>query len=118
MSDLIYLASPYTHEDAGVMEMRFEMACTQAVEMMGAGMIVFSPIAHCHPLSDWHDLPGDWEYWQRFDEAILKACGKLVVLKLDGYEHSAGIAAEVMIAKRLGIPVEWWEFGDIQGEKL
>ena len=98
---MIYLASPYTHPDPAVRQERFEAACRAAAALIGAGRIVFSPVSHSHPICQ-HGLPGDWEFWQRQDIELLAACDEVVVLKLDGWQHSCGVKAEIAAARALG----------------
>jgi hypothetical protein len=57
--------------------------------MMERGEVVFSPIAHTHPIALKGSLPTDWEYWKKVDEEFIKACSKLGVLILDGWEDSS-----------------------------
>jgi hypothetical protein len=98
---LVYLASPYSHPDTSVREVRFQEVCRAAAHLMKAGLHVFSPIAHTHPISLAGKLPGDWEYWKAYDETVLASCFALAVLKLDGWDQSKGIQGEVDIARRL-----------------
>jgi hypothetical protein len=71
--------------------------------------MVFSPIAHCHPLAMAGGLPGDWEFWKRYCLATLTPCRQLWVLKLPGWEDSKGIAGEVQEATRQGKPIYYLE---------
>ena len=103
---LIYLASPYSHPDRQIQEQRFQAVCQQAAEMMRRGELVFSPIAHTHPIAA-YDLPGDWAFWRRYDRAMLERCDELAVLQLDGWEESIGVKAEIAIAKDLNLPVRF-----------
>jgi len=106
-NELIYLASPYSHAYCGVMADRFRDVCSAASRLMRDGYNIFSPIAHTHPIALAGGLPTDFDYWQKYDEIILSRCDRLVVLMLDGWEKSNGIAMEIKIAKRIGIPVEY-----------
>ena len=72
---------------------------------MRAGLYVFSPISHSHPIALAGGLPLDWQYWEGYDREILKHCGALVVLAVDGWQQSAGVKGEVKIAEELGIGV-------------
>jgi nucleoside 2-deoxyribosyltransferase len=101
---MIYLCSPYTHPDPAVVQRRFDAVCRAAAELIRQGQIVFSPVAHSHPIAR-YGLPGNWAFWQRQDLALLAACDELVVLKLDGWQHSRGVQAEIAAAKALGKPV-------------
>lgn len=38
---------------------------------------------------------------------MISACQRLVVLKLEGWETSTGVTAEIEIAKRKGISVDY-----------
>jgi hypothetical protein len=102
---LVYLASPYSHPDPAVREGRFQEVCRAAAHLMRAGLHVFSPIAHTHPVALAGSLPSGWEYWRGYDDAVLSACRALVVLAMEGWESSRGVAGEVEIARELGIPI-------------
>lgn len=100
----IYLASPYTHCDASVRAKRFEAACRAAAALMRSGRIVFSPIAHGHPICE-HGVPSDWTQWQELDRHMLRHCDELVVLTLDGWRESCGVQAEIDLAIEMDLPV-------------
>ena len=101
---MIYLASPYSHPDPAMRQSRFEAACRATAALMRAGLMVFSPIAHSHPLTQ-YGLPGDWAFWQRYDRAHMEACSAMAILTLDGWKESTGVQAETRIAANLGMPV-------------
>ena len=105
---MIYLASPYTHPDPSVREMRFRAVCRQAAEMLRCGIPVFSPIAYTHSIAA-HDLPVEWFFWERYDRVFLEICSEVWVLMLDGWRESKGVAAEIDIASELGMPVVYVE---------
>lgn len=104
---LIYLASPYSDPDPAVMQWRFEIICGIAGDLMRSGQLIFSPIAHTHPIAARCDLPRGWDFWQRYDHAMLIACSKLLVAKMPGWNKSVGVAGEVKIARQMGIPIEF-----------
>lgn len=104
---LIYLASPYSHPDAGVMEKRYQLILRVAADMMFEGMVVYSPIVHNHPIACVRTLPRDWGFWERHDRVILERSNFLFVVMFQGWEHSKGIAAEVELAKACEIPVHY-----------
>ena len=82
---MIYLVSPYSHPDAAVRSRRYLAACRAAA---------------C--------LPTDWVFWQRHDEEYLRCCDELVVLTLDGWRESQGVAGEIQLAQRLGKVVRYY----------
>ena len=104
---LIYLASPYSHDDPKVRHERFVHACRAAGKLMSEGKIVFSPISHTHPIAQYCDLPKDWMFWERQDRAIIEWCGAMVVLRLPGWQESKGVQAELAIADEYGLPVSY-----------
>ena len=101
---MLYLASPYTHPDPRVRHQRFEVACRAAAALLRAGVSVFSPIAHSHPIAK-YGVPTTWGFWQRVDQDYLRHCQALGVLKLPGWKESVGVQAEIKLAKSLGIPI-------------
>lgn len=114
MNGLIYLASPYTHESAEVMQARYLAAVDACASLLRAGMVVYSPIVHCHHISANHELPTDWQYWQKFDEVMIGKADCLAVLMIDGWNRSRGVAAEIQIAERLKKPLHFLEL--VNGE--
>jgi len=103
----IYLASPYTHPEKEVRRLRFDIACAAAAHLMRSGRVVFSPIAHSHPIH-FHGLDGmDHGFWMRQDGPLLDAADSVVVLMLPGWDTSAGVAWEIDRAIEAGKPVEY-----------
>lgn len=109
MNGLSYLASPYSHPDPAVKEHRYREACRVAGKLMARGKLVFSPIAHSHPIEQHFDdqrIEGH-DFWLKQDFAVLRHASEILVLRLDGWEKSFGINAEVQLAAQLGIPVHY-----------
>jgi hypothetical protein len=46
---------------------------------------------------------------KRRPQDMLRACGKLAVLMQDGWQVSVGVQAEIVIAREMGLPVEFIE---------
>lgn len=109
MTGFTYLASPYTHSDPAVREQRYRDACRAAAALMSRGDVVFSPIAHSHPIELAAGVVNDGEFWKRQDAPYLEACTKLLVLMLPGWKHSTGVYHEVDRAMQRGIPIEYVE---------
>ena len=101
----IYLASPYSDPDPDLREHRFRAACEKAGILMAAGHIVFSPIAHSHPIAKVCDLPKGWDFWEKYDRTFIEWCDELWVLMVPGWETSKGIAAEIEIAMIFNKPI-------------
>lgn len=98
---LIYLATPYSHPDPLVMEQRFQMACRIASRLMEKNIVVYSPIAHCHPIAQIAKLPTDWDYWKRFDKTMIHLSAAVVVVMAPGWGESKGVKAEIILATQL-----------------
>lgn len=106
---LIYLASPYSAKSAKLREWRFRAVAWYASNLMRSGWLIFSPIAHTHPIADF-GLPTDWDFWQRYDQKILDACTGMIVLKLSGWTESLGVGEEIKIMLRAGKPIEYHDW--------
>lgn len=106
---MIYLASPYNHEDPAVRESRYDAAMKACADLLIAGEHVFSPIVHCHELAKRYELPPGFEFWRDYDHAFLRLCDRMVVLKLDGWKESRGVTAEIELAKELAMQIEFME---------
>lgn len=104
---MIYLASPYSHPELAVRRKRFEDACDAAGRLIREGRIVFSPIAHTHPIAERNVLPLGWDFWHGFDRAFIERADALYVLMLDGWDQSKGVAGEIEIARECGKPTHF-----------
>jgi nucleoside 2-deoxyribosyltransferase len=103
----LYLASPYTHKDRAVRLLRHRQAVKKAAQLMLGGAAVFSPIAHSHDIGLFLDRPVDHDFWMMQDLPLLKHADRLMVLRLDGWMESRGMAAEIEYAEANGIPIEY-----------
>lgn len=101
---LVYLAVPYSDPDPSVRERRFQAANEAAGILMRAGLYVYSPISHSHPIAIAGGLPLDWDYWEGYDREILSHCGALVVLEIAGWRESTGVTGELKISADFCIP--------------
>lgn len=106
-TELIYLASPYSHPDRAVRVARFEAVNHLAANLMRDGLAVYSPISHTHSIAEAGGLPLGWDYWESYDRTIMAVCSRMIVFCQDGWRDSRGVQAEIAIANDLGIPVEY-----------
>ena len=107
---LIYLASPYSHPENYMKEARFILINRVAAKLMGEGKYIFSPISHTHPIALEGKLPGGWEYWEGYDRCMIGASDELLVLRLPGWETSAGVQAEIKIAESHSMPIKYIDY--------
>lgn len=110
-----YLASNYSHPDPAIRHQRFIAACRAAAHLMERGIPVFAPICHSHPIAEvMNGRHLDHEFWLAQDLPILAQATTLIVLQLDGWRESRGVAREIEFARDNGIPVEYTEPSDIR----
>ena len=94
----IYLACPYSHQDAKVRNQRYQAVNKIAAMLMERNFVVFSPLSHTIAIDKY--LPEtDWKFWKRQDFPMIDWCDTLVVLCIDGWESSVGIKEETEYAK-------------------
>lgn len=105
MASLIYLASPYGHEDEKVRLERYYQVLYKTKEMLEKGLHVFSPIVHNHYINELSVRYKGWADWMAFDFNILERCDALWVLTIEGHQQSVGVQAEIAFANSNGIPV-------------
>lgn len=107
---IIYLATPYSHDDPAVREARYVAVTRYAARMIRQGHVVFSPISMSHPIEViGGDEPAPSDVWVDFDEPFMEACAEAVVLMLPGWEQSRGVAREIAYFTARGKPVRFVE---------
>jgi hypothetical protein len=106
MPELIYLACPYSDADPLVEDARYQLVTKVAGALIvETACEVFSPVTHSHHISraaaryaieraedPW--VP-TYDFWLAFDYHMLDIADWLYVLKLEGWEQSKGIEAEI-----------------------
>ncbi len=102
LKPIMYLASPYTHLDKEIQHMRYLAVRDTVAHLMREGILVFSPIVHCHPMAVSCGLKGDINFWRDYDFAMIEALPRFGVLTLPGWEKSEGIVEEQSHATSLG----------------
>ena len=84
----IFLACPYSHADAEVVEQRFRACNEVAATIVRAGHVVFSQVSMSHPIN--------------------LCLAELIVLDLPGWRDSAGIRREMEFFEAGGQRVSLW----------
>lgn len=105
----VYLATPYMHKSPTMMDLRADISDYIAHELANDGVIVFAPISSWHKIAKKYGMRGDWEFWKHFDEAFIKCCKKVSIIKLPEWNVSTGVAAERKIADENNIEVDFIE---------
>lgn len=111
-----YLASPYSvhnpvsnHQAITLRARRYKHVCLLAGRLMKEGHAIFCPIAHSHPIETigMQGAINDFDFWMKQDLPVLRRASELLVYKLDGWEHSRGVAEEIRVANEEGIPIRY-----------
>lgn len=103
--ELVYLATPYS-KWAGGIEDAFQQAAAVAASFLKAGVKVYSPIVHTHPIAVYGGLdPLDHSVWLPFDATMMDFAEALAVAKMAGWEQSVGIRHEIDVFTKAGKPV-------------
>lgn len=103
---LFYLASPFTHASKNIRAQRTYEAMIASIKLLQHNIHVFSPIAYN---GAWEktkfNLPCEWPFWENYDKNFLRRCDGFIILQIDGWDTSVGIAAETRYAKEIGLPI-------------
>lgn len=102
---MIFISSPFSSPFPATQQERYERVMEFTSIMLSSGYQVFSPIVYCVPMAARFKLPGDADYWAKFNIEFLRNCEAMFLLQLPGWDQSKGIQLELRIAKMLFIPV-------------
>lgn len=100
---LTFVSSPYSSPDPAIEDQRYRDACAFSAWLWKRGGIPFSPIAHWHPIVRAHGLPGNAMAWVEYNREMVAKSDAVVILCLDGWMDSLGIAYEVRWFEDRGI---------------
>src|SRR6478752_4572437 len=92
---MIYLASPYSHPDPLIMKTRFLLAEQVTATLLKERLWTYSPIVHCHELSQKFTLPTDFAYWKEYNFHMLRRAEGFWILAIPGWQESKGVTAEL-----------------------
>lgn len=116
MSSFWYLATPYSKYPAGI-EAAFVLAAENTAHLIRAGVPVYSPIAHTHPIAVHGGIdPLDHSIWLPADAPLMAAASGLIVLTAETWEVSYGISVEIAAFKAAGKPILYMAPGIVPAE--
>lgn len=107
----IFLACPYSHADAEVVEQRFRACNEVAATIVRAGHVVFSQVSMSHPINlclAELDRAAIGRLWAPVDAFYMDHLEELIVLDLPGWRDSAGIRREMEFFEAGGQRVSLW----------
>lgn len=103
---MIYLATPYIHEDKKIMDSRVLNVTCCAAHFMDKGEKIYSPITHGHAVNQhMKQMAGDHKYWLDQCYHHVVTAEAIYVLGLEGWKESKGVRWEVETGKAFNIPV-------------
>jgi hypothetical protein len=100
---MIYLASPYSDPNPAVRENRYIVTRVFTLWALEQPLPMFSPSVYGHEFGA--QLGYVFEAWQTLNDAMVRACEQVWVLRLDGWDKSRGVAHEIELARSLGKPI-------------
>jgi hypothetical protein len=108
-----YLGSPYSKYPDGV-EAAFQAVCREAGRLIRAGVPVYSPIAHTHPIAVYSQMDVyDHSIWLPADRPMMEAACGLIILRMASWEVSVGLQHEIVFFKNAGKPVSFMDPGSV-----
>ena len=109
---MIYLASPYWHEDPAVRKERYQQIALISRALLRRKLPVFSPIVHGHAISELvhkGNPPPEWPFshsdWLDLDFQYLSRSSSMLIAELEGHGQSRGVQAEVRYCNLNFIPI-------------
>ena len=100
-----YLGTAYTRYPGGL-DAAYVIACRAVARLWDQGVPCLSPIAMTHGAGTVAGLDlEDPEFWKWVDEPFVWAAMGLIVLHMDGWRKSAGLAHEIRAFQGAGKPI-------------
>lgn len=90
-----YLGHPYSHGAPYMREDRWKKGLHVNGLLMTAGVHVYNPIHATHELALVHQLPYEHDWWIEFNRHFIDGSVGMLILALNGWEQSRGLAQEI-----------------------
>ena len=125
-----YLGSPYSKypgefgadpalQAAAKFDAAHKAVCREAALLIKAGILIYSPIAHCHPIAIIGDIdPSDSKMWIKQQRPMMNVARGLIVLMLNGWMVSEGLMSEIAIFLAAGKPLIYMRPGLVPSELM
>jgi hypothetical protein len=113
MSKLIFISSPYSHEDEKIVEENYLKVARFAGLLCSMGEVVISPIVYGHTLVGHVRMPTDWMFWKNFCLILLEKCDEMIVYKMEGWDKSRGVREEIEFATNKGIKITYRDYEEL-----
>ena len=101
-----YLAGPYTSGTGNhTPEERHEGIMNAWHALYGRNCYSVSPVLHCAPIAQVFDFSHHATFWGQFNRQLLRCCGRVIIVALEGWADSDGVAKEIKWARSYDIPM-------------
>lgn len=104
---LVYLAGPYSKAEDKNKLMEQVMTVAGKYMIANPGSHVVSPLYMHYALPFTPEMGSDYNFFGDYSRNLLRRCDLLLVVMLDGWDESTGVADEIATAEKLGIPIEY-----------
>lgn len=106
-----YIATPYSKLVATVgLDEAARLAAEIAGELIKAGIVVYSPIAHGHACAEAAGIDKlDHKIWLPQCFPIARHASVCLIMMFDGWNRSVGVQAEIDFFEKEGVPVLYIE---------
>ncbi|MGL6196590.1 MAG: DUF1937 family protein [Thermoguttaceae bacterium] len=110
---MLYISSPFTHENDATQKRRFEIAARASARLMAAGIPVIPPLSIMLAAEE-QGLIMSHAGFLKLDLQILRRCDEMVILALPEWQKSIGVKQEIFEALKLKKPITVVEENDIE----
>jgi hypothetical protein len=110
---MIYLATPYSHENPAVCEARVLSLCEFHAMLIRKPprSFFYNPLANSIGAAH-EEIPE--AYWVNHGLHMMKKCQSLYVLMLPGWETSKGVQKEIAFAHEINISIHYFNASGIE----
>lgn len=105
--EVVYVSAPYSHANAKMVEARMDLFCLAVSRLIPRGLATISPLYNHYVLRIAPELGKDWAAWKEYSKTLVLQAQRLIVLQMEGWEKSEGVAEEMKLATKHGIPITY-----------
>ena len=107
---MIFIASPYLHDDPEVMDHRYLTVEQYVAECLFKGECVISPIVTYHHMANRFDMRKDYKFWKEVNHDLVERSDSIRVLMLPDWRESKGVLDELALSSYINLPIEFIEY--------
>lgn len=120
LTKMVYIASPYSDTDRGVMYYRYRCVTRAIGALQDRYSYAFiGPITQSHHTAEFMTTGCTaFKSWAKRDLTYISHCDAIWVLLLDGWDKSIGVTKEIEFCKQHKIPIKYLEPHSLKFIKL